>query len=389
MTWASDARGSDSASDSIATSGEHAANRSNSQAERIRHLLHRNEHRPIAKPSRSCDGIVSGSGIQTRMKPDIRAKYTQSTRDEVARRVGVAPDAMKDVGGFESFVHEAELDGRPVIVKATWSGRRTPGEMTAEQHFVGYLADHDAPVCRFVPLVNGELLDSVDAEDCAFHVTAQVKAPGVWLERGKWTDETFRAWGRAVGTLHRLAADYPGPPPGASRPTWEEEHEMFASLLAHEPPIHAAMNRLLAEIAEVPRDRTCFGAMHTDLHHGNLHWVGDSPTIFDFEDMLDFWFVSDLAIVLYYGALSPPWTDDLQADYDRMKGCLLEGYAEQHSLPQSSWDALPLFLRLREHVLRAVVIRSLSGDLSEFQKRFLEETAVRIVDGSPALGLRP
>ena len=323
------------------------------------------------------------------MEADIRALYTDDVRAGVASALGVTSDRLEDLGGFESFVHATELGGRPVIVKATWSGRRTPAEMGAEQHFVGYLADHGAPVCRFVPLASGELLASVPAGDGAFHVTAQVRAPGDVLKREEWTDEVMREWGRTVGILHRLSAGYPGPPAPLHRPTWEEEHDMFLGLLDDRPEVQRALRGLLDEIAKLPRDASVFGAMHTDLHRGNLHWHEGRPYVFDFEDMVDFWFVSDLAIVLYYGALNPVWSDDRQADFDRLKARVFEGYADEYALPQSMWDALPLFMRIREAVLVAVIVRSVPEEKwSDRQRKYLVDAPRRLANGEPALGLR-
>ena len=99
--------------------------------------------------------------------------------------------------------------------------------------------------------------------------------------------------------------------------------------------------------------------MHGDLHRHNVHWADGEPRVFDFDDMLDFWFVSDVAIVLYYATLRPIWHDDKQADYDAVKAAVLEGYRQEHDLPEAAWDTLPLFLKLREITLLAVCERSI------------------------------
>lgn len=324
------------------------------------------------------------------MQPAVRAEYTDDVRAGVAAAVGVAPDAMRDLGGFESFVHEADVRGRPYIVKATWGGRRTPPEIGAELHFVNYLADGGAPACRALPLASGELIATVPSASGVFHVSAFAKAPGRHRTRDEWTRETFVEWGRLVGLLHRLSSAYPGPPPPLARTTWEAEEETLVGLVAEEPEVHARFRALLDTIGALPRTRGAFGAMHTDLHRANIHWEDDGAMhVFDFEDMVDFWFVSDLAIVLYYGVLNPVWSEDRQSDYDRAKPALLEGYAREHALPAWSWDALPLFLSLREHTLRAVILRSIPPEKRQEQTaRYLDAATARILTGEPALGLR-
>ena len=74
-------------------------------------------------------------------------------------------------------------------------------------------------------------------------------------------------------------------------------------------------------------------------------WHEGRPQAIDFDDMIDFWFVSDLAIVL--------------------------------------------FMSLREQVLRAVMLRSIpAAELTPAQARYLDDTGARVLAYEPALGLR-
>ena len=322
------------------------------------------------------------------MDAATRAHFTPAAQARVAAAVGVDPDALRPLGGFESFVFETRVRGRPHIVKATWHGRRTPEEVGAELHFVNAMADGGAPVCRALPLADGALVATVPAGDGAFHVSAFAKAPGGLLPRERWTEQTFETWGAAVGQLHRLAAAYPGPPPPLARPPWEREIGAYADLCADEPALRERFQALLARIAALPRERGVFGPIHTDLHRRNVHWHEGAMYIFDFEDMVDFWFVSDLAIVLYYALINPLWQADRQADLGRIRPALLAGYAREWRLPDWSWEALPLFMALREHTLRAVILRSVPPEeRGEETRAYLAACTRRILDGAPALGL--
>jgi len=323
------------------------------------------------------------------MEPAVRALHTDAVHAQVARMVGVAPSELRTLGGFESFVYEADVAGTPRIVKATWHGRRTREEMGAELHFVNYLADGGAPVCRAVPLASGELIETVPATEGAFHVCAFEKARGAQLKREQLTDEIVARWGALVGNLHRLSTSYPGPPLPLRRPTWEIEHAAIERIIVGEPEIHRRFRRIIDAIAQLPRETGAFGAMHTDLHHHNVFWHEGQPRAFDFDDMLDFWFVSDLAIVFYYGVLAPVWhDDDRQADFDRLRAAVLRGYATEHSLPDWSYDALPLFLALREHTLRAVILRSIpESERTPWWQQYLSDATARILEDRPALDL--
>jgi len=323
------------------------------------------------------------------VEPAIRAEYTDGVRASLAAAAGISPVAIQDLGGFESFVHEAEIDGRPRIIKATWGGRRSREEMGAEVHFVNALSDGGATVCRALPLCDGGLVTTVPSARGEFHVTSFAKAPGACLPRSEWTPATLIEWGALVGRLHRLSSAYPGPPPPLHRPSWEDDFASIRRLIENEPDITAHFDALIAQAAALPRDRGAFGHMHTDLHRGNIFWHDGEMHVFDFEDTLEFWFVADLSIVLYYALLGPIWSDDLQADFDTARKALLEGYAREHTLPDWSWAALPLFMALREHTLRAVMIRSLPVEEREdWERAFVPAVTARILADEPPLGLR-
>ncbi len=315
------------------------------------------------------------------MEPAVRARYTSEVQAKVAAAVGATPEALGTPGGFESFVHEVGVPGSRRIVKATWHERRTLEQLGAEHHFLGALADAGAPVCRPLPLASGELVASVRAGDGHFHVMCYEHAEGECLTRDAWTPDLFKAWGAMVGTLHRIAAAYVGPPAPLSRPTWQQEYTEVVGMLG-DARARSALEAVLADVRALPRTPGSFGSMHGDLHRHNVHWAGGQPRVFDFDDMLDFWFASDVAIVLYYAVLRPIWhADDKQADYDAVKAAVLEGYRREHDLPQAAWNTLPLFLKLREITLLAVCERSipaserppeLVADMAGWRSRTLE-----------------
>ena len=321
------------------------------------------------------------------MEPAVRAEHTEDVLEGVSRVVG---GPVRLLGGFESFIYETKIDGAPRIVKATWHERRTPEQMLAELHFVNYLADGGAPVCRGLPLADRTLVGTVRSAAGAFHVCSFAKAPGTFLTRNTRTDAHWIRWGVLVGQLHRLSATYPGPPPPFARPSWETEYDSFAPFTDNGQGLRRAFEQSRADIEALPRDPGSFGAIHTDLHNFNIFWTGLEPHVFDFDDMLEFWFISDLAIVLYYALRDPVWHEnDRQADFERLRELVWQGYGTEHALPGWSYDALPLFMALREQTLLAVIARSIpESDRGPRWQKFFEEATERVKDGRPALDLR-
>jgi len=329
--------------------------------------------------------ILSQIGERTvivpHMEPAVRALHDDALVAAIADAVGVSK--LESLGGFESFVYET-ADTR--IVKATWHERRTPEEIGAEVHFINYLADGGAPVCRALPLADGSMVRTVSASTGTFHVYAFEKAAGAILARNERTDEHWMRWGVLVGQLHRLSAAYPGPPPPLKRPSWEQEYAAVERFVEPGSVFLRRFRDTLESIHALPHDAGAYGSIHTDLHSHNIFWQDGEPRVFDFDDMLEFWFIADLAIVLYYGLLGD--YDDRQAEFERMRDLLLRGYATEHDLPEWSHAALPHFLALREQTLRAVILRSIPvAERTPPWQRLFEEATQRIRDGRPALDL--
>jgi len=63
-----------------------------------------------------------------------------------------------------------------------------------------------------------------------------------------------------------------------------------------EPELLGPYEETVAAIRGLPRTAGAFGPMHTDLHSHNIFWVDGEPRVFDFDDMLEFWFVAGLAL---------------------------------------------------------------------------------------------
>lgn len=323
------------------------------------------------------------------MHPEVQARYTSEVRAAVAHAVGVAPDALQDIDAFESLVHEIAVDDSTRIVKATWSGRRSAEAVQAELDFVTYLADHGAPACRPLALRSGALLDTIPCEGGGWHVTVWEKAPGGHLLRAELQPEHFGPWGALVGRFHRLASVYRAEHGPDARPTWREELDGLAVGAHNEPDLIEHYQVLRERIAALPQDPKCFGPIHADLHHGNIHWDDDGAMhVFDFEDMIDYWFVYDLAVVLFHSVRFPDDESQEQARCDAFAPALLDGYRSEYELAPEQYEALPLFLSEREQVIRAVILRSIPPEKrSDIVARFVEEAGVRIRAGQPPLGV--
>ena len=319
------------------------------------------------------------------MEPHIRRKFTPDVLAAVAQIAGVTPTDLTEHGGFEAMVHE--VPSQSTFLKSTWSGRRTPEQIEAEMTFVEMLADDGVSVARPVRL-DGQLVVSVPVEGGAFHVSATKRAPGASIYRTELLEEHFVAWGKLLAQMHAVAARPAARPLIARRPSWREEHQALVRHAA-DARVRERYTSLLDQLEALPEHPETFGIMHTDVHAANVHWDGTTPTAFDFDDCIGFWYASDIAIVLFYTLDSLADPTESQDAYEHNYTAVRRGYESVRQLPASAWDTIPLFMNLRDAVLFLVCERSIPAEVRS--GRFADVMASRferVANSDNAMGLR-
>lgn len=276
--------------------------------------------------------------------------------EEVARSVfdhfNLRKEEWRDLGGFESFVFAHDADQR--IFRVTHVGHRLPADIQAELEFLAYLQINGAAVCAPLPL-NGSSL-AVEHEGfvcCLFEM-----AGGRPIEQSDWQPELFRTWGESVGRFHRLAKDYS--PNGPRRFDWrlDANLDIEARLPAEEHAIVTLANGYLSELDGLSTSIDVYGLIHSDAHAGNFFLDQGALKFFDFDDCCYQWFAFDVTTILFSAVLQP-WvenTRDAQVKEARkFLPVFLDGYQQEASVSGLMLDQFPLFLKLRELSLYAVI----------------------------------
>src|SRR5690606_38225075 len=135
----------------------------------------------------------------------------------------------------------------------------------------------------------------------------------------------------------------------------------------------------------LPRDEQSYGLIHFDPHGGNLHVDDDlNITFFDFDDCGYAHYIYDVALTLFYSVMGA----EEPAAYTRtFLSHFWRGYRREYDLPSSWLATLPLFLKLREIDLYAVIHRSFDVDSIDdpWVSRFMSGRKERIEAGVPYL----
>ena len=296
------------------------------------------------------------------MDAQIIARYKDTILQEAMQRYGIAKHQIKPLEAFESFIYEFERDGLGYILRIGHSFRKSQALIQAEVDWINYLACGGVSVARAVPSASGKLVEAIeDDQGGQFLVTAFVKAAGQKPWEAGWTSSRYENYGRLLGQMHTLAVDYQ-PDPALRRPEWSDVSMNFIELYLPSADVggHQAYQSVLQHINALPKDNSSYGLIHQDAHQNNFLMDADGTlTLFDFDDCAYSWFVSDIAIVLFYISMDaeelgfpsvPAFTQEFMTHF-------LRGYREAYTFDNNWLKEIPHFLKLRELELYAVVHR--------------------------------
>ncbi|MDM5153439.1 phosphotransferase [Bacillus sp. DX1.1] len=303
------------------------------------------------------------------MEIAVEQVFTNEILEEAANLFNVTVEETS-LGDFENYIFRAKDEsGIFYVLRLTHSTHRTEEQVEAELEFLRYVAGNGAKVAAPYHSKSKKLVETIQAEDGTyFYVSLFAYAKGERVTGEKsifWGDPLFEAWGKAIGQLHRLTIDYPKT---EYRDTWEVEEKAIIDELDDEK-VQSIAYTLIEEIKALQIEKTTFGLMHGDIHQGNFHYDGKELTIFDFDDATYNYFIHDLAMVIYYSVLSTKWTDEEKTHFARKQlKVLRKGYELEHTLEESWYESLPLFLRLRDIGLYGTIQKKFKG--KEMPKQF-------------------
>ncbi|MCD4708243.1 MAG: phosphotransferase [Candidatus Sabulitectum sp.] len=324
------------------------------------------------------------------MEKRITDRFCEHIIEEVAVRYGISRDRLEKLGGFESYMFRYSLNNAGYVLRIAHSLRRSEKLIQAEVEWIRYLASNGVSVADAVLSFRGDLVEGIaDGHGDYFLATAFNEVKGKPPRAFGWTPELFTDYGTLMGQMHRLAKQYTPSDPGIQRPLWSSpdiNDDVLINLPDDQPVARERYEEILSRLESLPLDIDSFGLIHFDAHSGNM-LVDEKGTIhlFDFDDCNRNWFINDLAIVLFYMVTN---VEDPERTAGEFLPSFLHGYSKENSLDFVWLKEIPLFLRMREIDLYAIIHRSfdvnnLTGWCGQFMKGRLE----KIENAEPYLDL--
>ena len=338
------------------------------------------------------------------MESHVDRLYDAEVQAQIQGRIGpdLAKDSLQRLGDFENYVYAFDLQGagdagRPSdrILRVGHSSHRSASQVEGELDWLRFLKSKDVGVAAPIEWPSGHWVEEIAAEDGSSFLATQFERVGG--QRGSavpWEPVLFRIWGRYIGDLHALNADYRfghSAAEGRQRYIWDEDGHwanLPADALDGDDLLAKRLEDLRAELARLPRSPAHFGLVHEDLHQGNFHIDEGRLIGFDFDDCSYHWYADDIAVVYFYARSHPAAREDPAAFARQFWSNFMAGYRERASFDPLWIDWMPSFLRLRLMILYLVCqIKWEAETRSEQQSQLIQGWRQDIVEDRIEAGL--
>ncbi|GGD08758.1 hypothetical protein GCM10011389_15470 [Pontibacillus salipaludis] len=328
------------------------------------------------------------------MEQWVDALFSDSLLEEAANRFGTTSAKAEKRGDFENYVFEVHKEGQPYILRLTHSSHRKWGDIQAELEWVNFLHQNGANVSVAHTSVNGVLVEEIPVEGSSFYICLFDKAPGslVKMDDERFGPDLFESWGEAVGHMHQVTRSYQSGEDKRDR--WEEEDLLNFSKYLDEERDEAIIvegEKVVRELKSLPETEESFGLIHSDIHPGNFFYDEEDIHIFDFDDSTYHFYVSDVAIPVYYPVWWKHRGDSLsvRSEYgEKVLYHFLVGYLQENHLDLEWIKRIPYFLKLRDIELYTVFQKKWAPEnRSEKEEELVNGIRKRIVHDEPVVDL--
>lgn len=281
------------------------------------------------------------------------------------------------------------LDEKPFILRVTSTEHRTKKELLGEMDFLFFLSSKGMDVNRPMPSLKNEMVTDCQIGGETYHITAFT-----FVEGRHWTDRTddlerLEQIGKALGRLHSCARQYvPGAGVTRRRSYNDSQHirKAPALLAGYDPGLCQCFHVFLKQLESLPQSRETFGLTHGDFLFSNYHITENSRVwIFDFDECEYNWYISDIAVCLYYYLIGgdPSKLEGKAQEAEHCLIALMTGYLQENHLPPEELMRIELFFRLRDYILLSTIIGYGQEKPGAWDQALVDGALPRVTAGKP------
>jgi Ser/Thr protein kinase RdoA (MazF antagonist) len=214
---------------------------------------------------------------------------------EIAALWDADPGSIRLVNDRINIVYRFEVGGRGMYLKVCAAANRSMLEQRAAAEYLQHLAGNGADVCAPVLSRDGRLIEEYRWDDDVFLGWVTDEAPGRVISLDAPTVAEFRAWGVALGKMHRAAESYV-PSDELTYLTWKELWQQTHDGMDRDDsePVWDEYEQLTPWLDSLAESPDVYGLTHTDIRTENAMWDGERVRIIDFDEPVYHWYASDV-----------------------------------------------------------------------------------------------
>lgn len=248
-------------------------------------------------------------------------------------------------------------DGKVCFLRLAPVEEKLEKNILGEIEFINYLIKHAYPALEPIKTLTGEESLKLNTKWGEYYATAFKKVCGVQIEDTDMSNEIMYEYGKALGRLHSLSAEFM---PKTKKWTHIEVLNWIESVLSeYNAPndIVSTLATLKSELSLIPIQKDSYGLVHYDFELDNVFYDKESKTcaVIDFDDGMYHWYALDIEQVF----------DSLEAElsgesFERAKNEFIRGYQEEHCYTKEMKMLHPLMRRFINLFGYAQLIRCVS-----------------------------
>lgn len=259
-------------------------------------------------------------------------EYDPETLDDCLQQFRISSNA----------VYPFLWQGETRFLRLSPAPEKIESNLNGELEFLCYLQSKGYPAVIPVASKAGGLVVALDSAWGKYYASVFVGVDGDSIEDTDRSDSIVYAYGKALGQLHVLSADYS---PKIKKWSYCDALLWIGETLEkyHAPDkMWAELGKVQQALDGLPRTKDTFGLVHYDFEPDNVFWdkARQRCTVIDFEDGMYHFFLLDLEQAL--DAL----LEDLPADRKAAaKAAFLQGYQSVKPLEPDYAEGLKLMRR--------------------------------------------
>lgn len=266
------------------------------------------------------------------------------------------PDDLSYVGGIENHVYSFSKNKKEYFLRIGDNKHMSFELVEAEIDWVVYLTENDVPAVKPIQSTNGRYIEKVKKKEGHLNVVIFEKAKGKHLDHRNpqnWSDEIIIDFGKITGKMHALAKNYQVK--SSKRYDFQPSLDIKNMLKNEDKEIVEVISKIFHEAENLPKDKNGYGLVHGDLHTGNFFVDNNRiSTILDFDRTCYKWFISELAVALFYPLYATQLNKDKEKQIEFVKSFIplfMEGYNTENTLDSFWMEKIDLFIKVRHAIL--------------------------------------